>query len=189
MSEKNETTIVERLKDPYSIYSILMTISYIVMLILYFVLPVLKSYEHKLEKVTYYYWNGNLFSGELISTGVNETYPVEAHIILIISMFLLLSLSITQIVIVIFKKNLTKMNFLNIFIIPSFVFNSLLLFGIFSYVHWMRVRTTTDFVFNMETPLIYILLIGILLTIVILGFATILTIIEKRKGSRRIQYS
>lgn len=194
MKEKNETTIIERLKDPFSIYSILTLISYVVILILYFVLPVLRSYDHNTNIVTYYYWNSNFqefdySSGELISTGVSETYPVQSHVIVIVSIFLLLALSITQIVTVIFSKKLTKKNFLNIFIIPSFVFNSLLLFGIFSFVHWVRTRSSETFTISMETPLIYTLFIGILLTLVIVGFAATLTIIGKRKESRRIQLS
>ena len=52
MTEKNETTIIERLKDPYSIYSILIVINYVVMIILYFILPVLRSFNHTTEIIT-----------------------------------------------------------------------------------------------------------------------------------------
>ncbi|KAF5413180.1 MAG: hypothetical protein C5S38_07090 [Candidatus Methanophagaceae archaeon] len=192
MAEKNETTIFERLKDPFSIYSFLTLIIYIVMIILYFVLPTLKSYNYETQILTLFYWNGGfqefvLPAGDLVSTGVSETYPINAHYILTVSIFLLLALSIAQISTVIFSKKLTKKNFLNIFIIPTFLFNSLLLFGIFSFIHWIRTNSSSKLTFNMETPLVFILLVGILLTIVILGFATTLTIIGKRKESRRIQ--
>jgi len=192
LAEKNETTIIDRLKDPYSIYSILTVINYIVMIILYFVLPVLRSYNHATEIINYYYWDGSfqgfdISTGELVSSGVSETYPVNAHIILVISIFLLLALSITQIATIIFSKKLTKKNFLNIFIIPSFIFNSLLLFGIFSFVHFMRTRSSSEFSINIEAPLIYILFVGILLSLVILGFATMLTITGKIKKSRKFQ--
>lgn len=192
MTGKNETTIIERLKDPYTIYSVLTLINYVVMLILLFVLPVLRLVDDNTEIVTYYYWNGNFqgfdfYSGELVSTGVSETYPGGTQIMLLISIFLLLALSISQVATITFSKNLTKKNFLNIFIIPSFLFNSLLLFGIFSFIHWIRTRSSSELTFSMETPLIYSLFVGILLAIVILGFATILTIIGKRKESRRIQ--
>ncbi len=194
MTEKNETTIIERLKDPYSMYSFLTLISYIIMIILYFVLPVIKSYNNETKTVAYYYWNGNfqefdLLSGDLVSTGVYETLPVDAHYILIISIFLLMALSIAQIATIIFSKKLTKKSFLNIFIIPTFLFNSLLLFGFFSFFHWIRTRSSNDLTFNMVTPLIYILFIGILLTLVVVIYAAILTIAEKRKDSRRSQLS
>ncbi len=142
--------------------------------------------DSETQIMSYFYWNGNfqefiLPSGDLTSSGVSETQAIDAHNIFVISIILLIALSITQISTVIFSKKLTKKNFLDIFIIPTFLFNSLLLFSVFSFIHWMHTRSSSKLTFSMKTPLVYILFVGILLTMVILGFATTLSIIGKRK--------
>ena len=187
----NETTIFNRLKDPFSMYSILNLMNCIVMLVLYFVLPVFSVYSYDEALLTYYYWNGfyqdfDYTTGDLVATGINTNHPSAAHILILVGIILMIVLMVAQELVIIIGKNITKKKFLTIFLVPNLFFNSVMLFGLFTYVNWTSLRNNSVTKHQLGKPLIYILLVGIVVTLLIIGLATALTIIDKQKDKEKI---
>ena len=194
MTKTKDTTIINRLLDPFSIYSFLTIINSVLMLILYYVLPIMNVYNYEAKTFTYYYWDGSFQkfdynTWDLIATGNNATHPFAAHNIVLISIIFLLVIAIAQILIIALDKKLTKIKFLSYFILPTFGSYSLMLFGVFTYVNWIESRSTTNLNYNMGSPLIYILLVGVLITIIVIGFAAALTTMAKAKREEKIPTS
>ena len=140
--------------------------------------------------LTLYYWNGyyqdfDYTTGDLVATGINTNRPSAAHILILTSIILVIVLMIAQELVLLVVKNITKKKFLNIFLVPNFLFNSLMLFGLFSYVNWTSLRSTSSLKYQLEKPLIYILLVGIVVTLLIVGLTAILTIIDKQKNKEK----
>ncbi|MFW9924955.1 MAG: hypothetical protein ACFFDW_16890, partial [Candidatus Thorarchaeota archaeon] len=133
MSENNsQSTYLSKLKEPFTIYSIIAFINYLVLLIIFLVTPIWKKIDTDVSTDTYVYWNSyyqmySRINGTLLETGYDSTYLKGASILLFITILMMLICTLAQIFSLIFSNKLTRKKFLSIYIWPNFIINALMM--------------------------------------------------------------
>lgn len=184
-TNNNTKTIIHRMKDPLTIFSVLSMINYIVLLILFFVQPFWREVHAVDLTDTYYYWNGNFTvynstTAEFVKTESAENFPIGASIVYLIAIISMLICTVIQIISLLFSKNMTKRRFLEVYTWPNFIFNGLMIAGVFTFVNWMFILKSRflpeNVQFQLLTSIQYGAVLSILLTVVSISFAIILSI-------------
>ncbi|HUU79180.1 MAG TPA: hypothetical protein VMX55_12615 [candidate division Zixibacteria bacterium] len=182
--QTKKNTFPNKLTDPFTIITILGLINYIIVLALYFSMPLVATYDLDQEIQTNYSWNGyfetyGFNNSTVMLNGKSDAFPFETSRLLQAGLILMICTNLIQISAIFLMKDMTRKKFIRVFSWPNFIFNFLILTAVLLFTFWPLGTLGEDDLVEVFTPIRYGLFISLLILILTLGLVIFISQIEK----------
>ena len=183
---KDRSNLIKKITDPLTIITSLSFINYLVLFIIYLVLPIYRARSTEENRYTLQYWTGYfetyLTDGvTLVESGQNNDFLIGPSITIFIGILLMLIATIVQLLLIFLLKNIERKKFLMKSIMPYFISNSLILIGVFTFMKWTIDVADEYFTVTALVPIKYSIFISILFIIITMGFAVFYSQLKPEK--------